>query len=243
MFGFLRRRKRKKLLQQPFPDHWPAILEQHLPFYARLKGDDRQRFHDNLKVFVWERSFIGAKGLEVTDEHRVVIAAAAVRLVQKLDISVYDRLTEIVVYPYDYQHPDGTDIVLGEAHHWGVVVLSWPAVLSGIHNPCDGWDTAMHEFAHVLDRNSGAFNGTPPLRASAHYRPWAEVMQRRFDKLRAGSAREHRVMRNYGAKNEAEFFAVATEAFFERPRVMKQLTPDLYDELKQFYGVDPEPEC
>jgi len=239
MFGFFRRRKRKRLLGQPFPPEWLPLLKRYLPFYPRMSAADRARFHDHIKVFVWEKTFIGAKGLQVTDTHKVIIAAAAARLIQHLDLSYYDRLREIVVYPHDYKHPDGSEVILGEAHHWGVVVLSWPAVLHGLADPCDGWDTAAHEFAHVLDRGTGAFNGTPALRADAHYRPWAQVMQQHYDRLREGAPRERRVMRPYGATNEAEFFAVATEAFFERPRLMRQLTPDLYEELRRFYGFDP----
>ncbi len=243
MFGFIRNWKRKKLKQKPFPPEWVGILDRHLPFYEDLDDEDREIFHTHLKIFVWEKIFIGAKGLEVTDEHRVVISAAAVRLIQNLDISYYDRLTEIVVYPHDYTHKDTTGVILGEAHSWGIVVLSWPAVLRGLHNPCDGWDTASHEFAHVLDRDGGAFDGTPVLRADGHYSAWADVMALHYEKLKGGSNRERRVMRDYGATNEAEFFAVATEAFFEKSTEMKRLTPELYEELKQFYGVDPVSKC
>lgn len=245
MFGLLRRYRRRKLLARPFPAEWVPLLERYLPFYRHLDDAAKATFHDHVKLFAWEKAFIGAKGLEVTDTHRVVIAGSAARLIQNLDIGVYDRLREIVVYPHDYRHPDGDDVILGEAHHWGVVVLSWPAVLRGLNNPCDGWDTAVHEFAHVLDRGTGSFDGTPELRADAHYRPWATVMQQHFDALRAGARPEARVLRPYGATNPAEFFAVATEAFFERSKKMRANTPDLYEELSRFYGLDPaaDSEC
>jgi MtfA peptidase len=243
MFGFIRNWKRKKLKNQPFPQHWEPILHKHLPFYGDMDDSELEVFRENLKIFVWEKIFIGAKGLEVTDEHRVVISAAAVRLIQNLDLSYFDRLTEIVVYPHDYTHKDTNGVILGEAHHWGVVVLSWPSVLHGLHNPCDGLDTASHEFAHVLDRDGGAFDGTPILRADGNYRTWADVMSRHYENLQDGATRERRVMRDYGATNEAEFFAVATEAFFEKTVEMKRLTPDLYEELKHFYGVDPVSNC
>jgi Mlc titration factor MtfA (ptsG expression regulator) len=245
LFGLIRRLRRRSLLERPFPPGWEEILESHLPFYSRLNDHDRTVFRDHVKLFVWERAFIGAGGLEISDTHRVVIAGAAARLIQRLDIGVYDRLREIVVYPHDYRHPDGSAVVLGEAHNWGVVVLSFPAVLRGLANPCDGWDTALHEFAHVLDRAGGGFNGTPSLRADAHYLPWAQVMQQHFEALRGGAPAESRVLRAYGAKNPAEFFAVATEAFFERPSRMRALTPALFEELRTFYGLEPTeaPEC
>jgi hypothetical protein len=239
VFAFLRRRKRRRLARRPFPKEWLPILRRFLPFYRRMTEAEREVFHEHVKVFVWEKTYIGAKGLMVTDTHRVVVAAAAARLVQYLDLDYYDRLREIVIYAHDYRHPDGRAVILGEAHQWGVVVLSWPAVVRGLANPCDGWDTAAHEFAHVLDRASGHFDGTPLLRADGHYRPWAAVMQQHYDRLREGHPREHRVLRSYGAQNPAEFFAVATEAFFERPRMMRELTPELYQELERFYGFDP----
>jgi Mlc titration factor MtfA (ptsG expression regulator) len=227
------------------PDEWIPMLEAKVPFYAGLEGETRERFHRRLKVFVWEKYWIEAGGMEITDEVRVVIAAAAVRLALHLKQSVYNRLTEIVVYPSHYKHPDkGLDdsheaVVFGEAHAWGTVVLSWDAVVGGLANPEDGHDTATHEFAHVLDRNTGHFDGTPVLRAFGDYKPWASVLTVHFDRLRAGRKKQRRMMRNYGATNEAEFFAVATESFFERPERMFENAPDLYALLKRYYGFDP----
>lgn len=235
-FRWLRRRRLKK---RPFPAAWHAHLEAHVPFYATLPGPLRERFLSDLKIFAWEKHFIGAGGQEITDEIRVVISAAAVRLVLRLGISMYDRLTEIIVYPSHYQHPEGEGVIFGEAHAWGTVVLSWEAVRRGLANPEDGRDTAIHEFAHVLDRATGSFNGTPELRAREHYRPWAEVMSRHFLSLRRRGRKHRRILRAYGATNEAEFFAVTTEVFFERPDALARRLPDLYQELRRFYGFDP----
>ena len=210
-----------------------------MPFYRSLDDELRERFYTYLKVFAWEKHFIGAGGMEITDEVIVVISAAAVRLVLHRDLTFYNRLTEIVVYPSHYKHPDNDAVIFGEAQSWGTVVLSWDAVLSGLANPSDGHDTATHEFAHVLDRADGAFDGTPELHCSTHYRPWAEVMTQHFLALRKNKPHQRRVLRQYGATNEAEFFAVATESFFEKPEQMLRRTPDLYNELKRFYGFDP----
>jgi Mlc titration factor MtfA (ptsG expression regulator) len=245
LFSLLRKFKRRRLLKKAFPSEWVDTLKKRAPFYSHLPDDLRQSFHDKLKVFVWEKHFIGADGLEVTGEMKVVIAAAAVRLILHLDLSIYDRLTEIVVYPRHYRHKDDDAVMLGEAHHWGTVVLSWPAVEHGLRNPCDGHDTASHEFAHVLDRATGHFDGTPPLRATEDYRAWGRIMSHHFLRLKRGNPREYAVLRGYGAKNEAEFFAVATESFFEKPVQMKKATPDLYAVLQKFYGFDPasDPTC
>lgn len=239
MFGLFRFLRRRRLSKRPFPPEWRPYLTERVPFYGDFDASSKERFETNLKIFVWEKYFIAAGGMEITDEVKVVISAAAVRLIHHRNLSLYNRLTEIVVYPSHYHHPDREGVVFGEAQSWGTVVLSWKAVLVGLANPDDGHDTATHEFAHVLDRADGAFDGTPELECSTHYRPWAHVMSHHYLSLRKGKKRQRRVLRKYGATNEAEFFAVATESFFEKPEQMRERTPDLYAELERFYGFDP----
>jgi hypothetical protein len=224
------------------PEAWLPHLERRVPFFGEIEGPLRERFLNHLKVFAWEKDFVGAGGQEIDDEVRVVISAAAVRLVLHLNLSYYDRLSEIIVYPEAFRRPGGETWILGEAHSWGTVVLAWQSVLLGLANQADAHDTATHEFAHVLDRAGGAFDGTPELRARAHYRPWAQVMTRNYLALRRGARRARKVLRQYGATNEAEFFAVATEAFFEKPQQMREQTPDLYAELARFYHREPASE-
>ena len=226
-------------MKRPLPPEWAGWLERSVPFFPELEGELRERFLDYLKGFVWSKHFFGAGGLEITDEHRVVIGAAAVRLVLHLDLSYYDNLTEIIVYPYVYRHSKDGGAIWGEAQQWGTVVLSWPAVLDGIANQEDGHDTALHEFAHVLDVADGEFDGTPELHRFGDHRSWARVMSREFLELRSEAGRRRTVLREYGATNEAEFFAVASETFFEKPLKLKEKAPELYEELKRFYRVDP----
>jgi Mlc titration factor MtfA (ptsG expression regulator) len=242
MAGLIQILRRRKLARRAMPEGWLTILNLQVPFYGRLTDEDRTRFLQYLKQFVWEKHFIGAGGMEITDEVRVVIGACAVRLILNLSLSYYDRLTEIIVYPYVYSHRDDNRAILGEAQDWGTVVLSWPAVLQGLADSRDGHDTALHEFAHVLDRATGEFNGTPKLKSSEDYRPWAQIMSRHYLRLRQGVTPESNSLRPYGAVNEAEFFAVATEAYFERPHQLKNYLPDLYAELQEFYGGDPASE-
>ena len=213
MIGMFKRWRQARLMKRPLPPEWTGWLDEHVPFFPELEGEEKDRFLGYLKAFVWSKHFFGAGGLELTDEHRVVIGAAAVRLVLHLDLSYYDRLTEIIVYPYTYRHPDGDAAILGEAHTWGTVVLSWPAVLHGMRDPKDGHDTALHEFAHVLAVADGAFDGTPELHRFGDHRAWARVMSREFLELKRDTNRRRRtVLRDYGATNEAEFFAVATDS-------------------------------
>jgi hypothetical protein len=241
VFGLIRSIRRRGYRKREVPGEWVPVLEARVPFYAGLEGDLRERFFEFLKIFVWEKHWLAAGGMEMSEEVKVVISAAAVRLALHLEIGVYDRLTEIIVYPSHYVHPDSEDgsVVFGEAHAWGTVVLSWDAVVQGLANPHDGHDTATHEFAHVLDRVDGSFDGTPELRARDDYRPWAGVMSQHYLALRDRQRDERRVLRDYGATNEAEFFAVATESFFEKPRQMLDRTPELYEEMMRFYGFDP----
>lgn len=239
MFGLLRKWRRKQLRARGIPAEWVDILNRRVPFFSTLPEHLMAKFLDDLKVFAAEKHFIGAKGMEITDEVRVVISAVAVRLILNLDIDYFNRLTEIVVYPTTYRHKDGEGAVLGEAHLWGTVVLSWPAVLSGLRNASDGHDTATHELAHVLDVADGSFDGAPELRAREDYRPWARVLNKHFTNLKERSRDEQRVLRQYGAENPAEFFAVATESFFEKPAQMKARLPELYNQLHRFYGFDP----
>lgn len=230
--------RRRRLLRQPIAAGWRAQLER-LPFVAALPAALQQRFVDQLRIFIAEKHFVGAGGLVVDDAMRLLIAACAVRLTLHRDVGDYDRLTEIVIYPYDYRHPDQEGAVLGEARHWGTVVLSWPAVQRGLQNPSDGHETAGHEFAHVLDNRDGAFDGTPVLEQLDRYAPWARLMQHHFERLRRGDRAERKALRDYGATHPAEFFAVATESYFEKPRQLRQQTPELYAQLQRFYGGDP----
>ena len=178
----------------------------------------------------------GVSGFEVTDDVRIVLAATACRLILHLDLSAYRALTTVYVYPHDVLvHPETQQKVLGVAYGHGAVVLSWPAVVRGLENPVDERDTALHEFAHALDFADGHANGAPLLRCATHYASWARVLANHYDAMQDGRD----IVRAYGATNPAEFFAVATEAFFERPDRLKARAPDLYAELVKYYGWEP----
>ncbi len=237
--GILDSINRWRWISKPIPESWKEILANWFPPYTNIPDDELERFHNHLKFFLWGRYWIGAGGLEVTEEMKVVISASAARIARNLDYNVYDRLTEIVIYPDSYKHPENDDTeVLGEAHHWGTVVFSWDAVRHGVCVSNDGHDTAVHEFAHVLDVADGWFDGTPQLHSRRDYHDWSRVMGEHFIQLQEHKMR-HGVLRRYGATNEAEFFAVATEAFFEKPTKLKRHAPELFEEFVRFYQLDP----
>ncbi|MFU8804394.1 MAG: zinc-dependent peptidase [Bradymonadaceae bacterium] len=238
VFPFVRSWRRKRLAARPFPEHWAVILREKMSFYDRLDESELEPFHTRLKVFLWEKKWAGVGGLEVTEKMQVLVSASAARIARRLPLDVYDRLTEVVIYPSHYLHPDKEEaIILGQAHHFGTVVLSWDAVREGIATSNDARDTAIHEFAHVLDVADGAFDGTPILERGADYKAWVQVMGHHFARLQDNPARGF--LRAYGAENEAEFFAVATEAFFENPRHLKHRAPDLYEVLSHYFNIDP----
>lgn len=238
MFSFFRSLKRRWLASREAPPGFAALMARHFPFAAELEPAERARFERHLKVFALDKHFEGAGGLEVTDEMRVVVAGSAARLARNLPLDVYDDLLTVLLYPAAWKNPRGEGGHLGEAHQWGLVVLAWDAVRAGLHNPSDGHDTALHEFAHVLDLTDGRFDGTPELSAWADYHAWTRVFSKHYEQLRALPNRS-KLLRAYGATNEAEFFAVATEAFFEKPQRMKEKAPELYEELRRYYRLDP----
>ncbi len=160
---------------------------------------------------------------------KVLVAAAAVRLTLRLNISRYDRLTEIILYPYEaFKAPHEDEWRTGEVNrHFGTVVFSWPALQAGFKNPQDSYNVGYHEFAHVLDRADGHFDGTPLLKDKENYNEWIRVMAHHFLQLRKEAPKQLKVLDFYGATDEAEFFAVATESFFENPEKLKQYLPRL----------------
>ncbi len=241
MFGVIDWIRRRRAAREPFSDAWRDILRRRVPFYARFDAAERARFEDKLKVFVLTKHFSGARGMRIDDEVKVTIGAAAARLVMNLPSEHYARLVEVLVYPSHFKHPHLPGaVVLGEAFGPGTVILSWDAVLHGLANDADGLDTATHEFAHALDGAAGAFDGTPELRDLEAYGPWSRVMSAAFARHRGIRSRKQRaVLREYAGKNEAEFFAVATEAFFEKPRQMRAKHPALYGVLSDYYRSDP----
>jgi MtfA peptidase len=232
-----RQHKRTRLLEAEFPNDWREILRRRVPFWSRWPAHLQAEAEPLLHAFVEEHTWVGAKGFEITDDVRVVIGACAIRPILRLDLSLYDHLTEIIVYPFErLVVPGHGDRVLGVAHPHGVVVLSWPAVQKGLRRPNDGHDTALHEFAHILDLADGHMDGAPPMRARADIDPWGRTLGDRFEALQRG---ESSPLDPYAGTNMAEFFAVASEHFFERPRELQRRSPALFAQLERFYGWDP----
>jgi Mlc titration factor MtfA (ptsG expression regulator) len=242
--------RRRRATSVPFPEEWDRILEKNFPLDAMLPEDARKRLRSQIQVFLSEKRFEGLGGLAMSDEIRVTIAAQACLLLLNRGDVHYPRLGSILVYPTAYEAPvaardrgivtEGRQVRLGESWSTGAVVLSWDDVLHGAADCCDGHNVVLHEFAHQLDMENNVADGAPLLPRRSMYVAWARVLGREFKLLRRAVAQRHRsVMDAYGATNPAEFFAVATETFFEKPIELRERHPELYDQLKEFYGQDP----
>jgi Mlc titration factor MtfA (ptsG expression regulator) len=250
LFTWLERRRRRRLLAAPFPAAWLAHLRRNVAAYGVLTGAEQARLKDDLRVFIAEKSWEGCGGLTVTDEVRVSIAAQACLLLLGVEYDYFAHVRTVLVYPTAYRSPDGEvgpdGVVregigrLGEAWHRGPVVLAWDEVRAGGQNHRDGRNVVLHEFAHQLDFLDGLIDGTPPLRDAAEYREWQRVMTAEFDRLRADVGRGRLTLLDaYGATNPAEFFAVATESFFEKPVELRERHPGVYGVLRGYYCQDP----
>ena len=245
MFGLWKAFRRRKLLKRPVPETWIPFVEEYLFLHTEFSPEQKERFWDHLKVLLWEKHWVGAAGFELSERTRVIIAAQGARMGRGLPLSIFDRLQEFVIYGEDFIHPDDDfpdTPTHGEAHPFGTVVLSWPAVLEGLEYPCSGYSPVLHELAHILDLTNGYFDGTPLLHSGKDYQVWGEVFQKYFDQIRARP--EESFLDLYGAGDEAEFFAVATESFFGIPEIVREAAPDLFELLAGYYRVEPvEMEC
>jgi Mlc titration factor MtfA (ptsG expression regulator) len=251
MFGFFKRRRRRAVRARPFPLPWERILTENVFYFRRLSSESQDELRDLIKIFLDEKRFEGCAGVEIDDEIRVTIAAQACILLLNRANDVYPYVKVILVYPSTYvdKRPrrlasgiviEGGESRLGESWHHGTVVLAWDAVLRGAADVDDGHNLVLHEFAHQLDSEDGAADGAPLLGRRTAYGPWARVLGAAYETLmRESKEGSPTVIDAYGATNPAEFFAVVTETFFERPRALRSRYPDLYEQMRSFYQQDP----
>ena len=246
--AYFSRLRRQKLMSTLPPETWRPILEKTLPIIGCLSDHHRQQLFGKMQVFLAGKKFEGCGGQEITEEIRVTIAAQACMLLLGRDTKMYPRLKTILVYPHTYQGGQqglfgggsAEGARLGESWDRGVVVLSWNSVIGGARNFADGHNVTFHEFAHQLDQEDGAADGAPILGERSAYVTWARVFNREYKALVKLTRRGKKdVIDRYGATNPAEFFSVATETFFEKPRQMKSTHPELFKELMHYYRVDP----
>ena len=248
---FITASRRNRLRNQPFPPAWERILEQEVPLYDYLPPSDREELKGHILIFLAEKQFEGAGGLVITDGIRVKIAAQACLLLLHRETDYYPGLSSIVVYPDEYLAPfeeldeagvvtSGTDRRSGESWEQGTLVLSWADIQMAGVGENGAYNVVLHEFAHQLDAEDGVTDGTPffPRRAARIH--WQRTLEAEYARIMEEAGRGTiSVLDPYGAESPAEFFAVATEAFFENPQVLKLHHLALYEELSRYYHQDP----
>jgi len=232
------------------PDTWYGIVEHNVPLARSLTPDERARLLRLVQVFLADKHFEGCGGLTLTEEMKVTIAAGACLLLLHLEGPCYPTLRTVLVYPHGFvptlASPPRTGEIaqppvpeMGESWRDGVVVISWDDTVRGARNPADGENVVLHEFAHQLDAEDGVTDGVPILAPGA-LRTWGRVLSAEYERLRQDAAHDRpSALDSYGASNRAEFFAVATETFFEKPDQLEREHPELYGQLHQFYRQDP----
>jgi len=241
----------KRAVEAPFPEQWVEILERNIQVYTHLPMPLRLQLRRLIKQFLHQKHFSGAGGLIVDDEMRVTIAAQACMLQLNRKGDLFPKLKYILIYPSAFivarPQSDGSGVVsenrkglLGESWQNGKVILAWDNVLHGAQNFVDGRNVVLHEFAHQLDSESGNADGAPLLAGKSCYRSWATALSQEFEDLQKDMRFGRRsLIDHYGATNPAEFFAVATETFFEKPEKMANHHSELFEVLVNYYRIDP----
>ncbi len=251
--------RRARVMREPFPEPWRAVLRRHMPLYAELRADTRERLEPRIQVLLAEVPFIGCGGLVVSDEMRVLVAAQAALLLLERGYG-FGTLRQVLLYPghfvVDRAEPgagglvhETRNVLVGESWRQGQVVLAWDAVLAGAADAHDGANVVIHEFAHQLDQEDGRADGVPFLGAGTgggaqarrrRLQRWAEVMNHEYRALQARLARgESGLIDAYAASAPAEFFAVVSELFFEKPAALAEAHPALFEEMRRCYRLDP----
>jgi Mlc titration factor MtfA (ptsG expression regulator) len=253
LFDWLKTRRRRKLLEKTFPAAWDAVLREEVRLFGLLTSDEQAKVRGYVQVFVAEKNWEGCGGLKLTDEMKVVIAAQVGLLVLSFKPPPYfDKVLSILVYPNGYVAPRQSVVRgglvieedserLGEAWYRGPVIVTWTEALASARRENDGRNIVFHEFAHQLDMLNGRHvDGTPPMESHVQLRRWTETMNRHYRQLVEDCRQGRRTILDcYGAVSIVEFFAVATETFFERPTAMQTHLPPLYDVFREFYRQDP----
>ncbi len=250
LFGFFKRRRREALRAQPLSERERAWVSRAVHLWPSLSADDRHEIEATARVFLAEKHIEGAGGLAVTDEMRWTIAAQASLMLLHRETDVFPRLDTVLVYPHgfvvDAVHREGPVVIAGperragESWRDGLVVLAWDEVARDVRRHHSGHNVVLHELAHQLDAEDGAVDGAPELGSRARFVAWARVLGDEYHAL--GERLANGVPGDidaYGATSPAEFFAVVTEEFYERPAVLRAKHPALYAELVDFFRVDP----
>jgi Mlc titration factor MtfA (ptsG expression regulator) len=240
---FIVKPKRKQQVETDLPENIAAILEQHVAYYRALNEADKKRFEEKVKSFL---SYVRIHGvnIEIDDTDKLLVASSAVIPIFGFDDWYYNNVTDVLLYSGTFTQSgfSTTDKeanvlgMIGEGAMQNVMILSKPALRQGFSNERDKNNTGIHEFVHLLDKSDGSTDGLPEQLLSKQYTiPWLRLMADTIDDIKKGRSD----FNPYGAYNKAEFFAVASEYFFERPDLFKEKHPELFQLMEQVFHQEP----
>lgn len=232
--------KRYRAARQPFPREWRDILERCSAFYNHLDPGEKRRFEQDIRIFLSDFSIQGIRGQEVDQKTRLLIAAGAATLLHGRPAWEPPIKDGVLVYPgdrFDRDYQPGRGWQAGQASRGGPLIVTRGSLQHSFRESHDGYNVILHELAHYFDLEDGQADGIPGMgMSSENIAAWRTIMAREWGRAQQGRS----FLDPYAGVNEAEFFAVATEFFFERPGEMRQKAPDLYEALRDFYNLDTE---
>jgi Mlc titration factor MtfA (ptsG expression regulator) len=238
----LMRKKKNPVVIQPIPDQYRAILHEQVEFFRQLGEAKQQEFEKRVQLFLAQTRITGVKTI-VEDIDKVLIASSAVIPIFGFPDWEYANLQEVLLYPDSFNHDfeqTGSDRnilgMVGSGAFNGVMILSQHELRQAFLNKTSKTNTAIHEFVHLVDKSDGAVDGIPEYILQQQYiLPWLQLMQQEIKKILA----DRSDINPYGATNEAEFFAVVSEYFFERPDLLQDKNPELYQLLATIFRQQP----
>ena len=251
VFNWFKNRRRDRIKAQPFPEEWKQLIDSRIPYVTTLPQSLRTELYGLTQVFLAEKHFEGCSGFEITDEVKIIIASQACVLLLNRNNDIYPKLKTILLYESAFFSEDEeyqengvisltTKVRAGESWTIGVVILAWEEIERGFRHHHDGYNVIIHEFAHQLDQGNKHVDGVPVLDNRALHTRWQEVFSEHYSQLISDIQRRRKtVLDDYGATNPAEFFAVASESFFEESIKLNDKHPELYEVLQSYYKQDP----
>ena len=230
--------KKKPVVIQPIPENYRQLLAEQVEFYKQLNADKRQEFEKRVQSFLAQVKITGVN-TTVEDIDRVFIAASAVIPIFSFAGWEYVNLHEVLLYPDSFNHDfeqQGNDRnvlgMVGNGAYNRIMILSQHELRQAFINKTGKTNTALHEFVHLIDKTDGSVDGIPEFILQQQYiLPWLQLMQKEIKKILDDKSD----INPYGATNEAEFFAVVSEYFFERPELLQQKHPELYQLLSTIF--------
>ncbi len=242
LYNWKRRNNSKWILpKKPFPTDWRIKLMRDVSFYNSLSKDEKKRFEFKIQEFLLNCRITGIKTkIDITD--KILVASSAVIPIFAFDNWKYSNLHEVLIYPnmfnekFEIEGPDRRALgMVGSGNMEGIMILSQQALKHGFKNESDKKNTAIHEFVHLIDKTGGPIDGIPSALMEKQYAiPWIDFMNKKIDEIYDGESD----INPYGGTNRAEFFSVASEYFFERPKLLEKKHPDLYSLLEKVFKQD-----